>query len=84
MSAKGLEKFLKIEYNIQKRTEIPKKGGLDLDKAKLARISELTKISRERELTPEETEERAALRQEYLAEIKASLKSQLDNIEIVD
>ena len=61
-----------------------KKGGLKLDKAKMARISELTKISRERELTPEETEERAALRQEYLAEIKASLRSQLDNIEIVD
>ena len=55
-----------------------------MDKAKMARISELTKISRERELTPEETEERAALRQEYLAEIKLSLKSQLDNIEIVD
>ena len=32
------------------------------------RISELTRISRERALTPEETAERLALREEYLAD----------------
>ena len=32
------------------------------------RISELTRISRERALTPEETAERLALREDYLAD----------------
>ena len=37
-------------------------------KEKMDRISELTRISRERELTEEEKIERQALREEYLAE----------------
>lgn len=49
----------------------------------IRRISELTRISRERELTDEEKAERAELRQEYLAAIKASLEGQLDNTYIV-
>ena len=39
-----------------------------MEQAKKDRISELTAISRTRELTPEEQTERQALRQEYLAE----------------
>jgi uncharacterized protein YnzC (UPF0291/DUF896 family) len=39
-----------------------------LEKTKLDRISELTAIARERELTADETRERGELRQEYLAE----------------
>lgn len=55
-----------------------------MDKSKLARINELAKKARETGLTPGETAERDALRQEYLAEVRASLRAQLDNIEIVD
>ena len=50
---------------------------------RIARISELTRLSRERELTDEENAERAELRQEYLAAIRASLEGQLDNTYIV-
>lgn len=48
------------------------------------RISELTRISRERELTPEEQEERAQLRRKYIDSFKRSLTSQLDVTYIVD
>ena len=36
------------------------------------RISELTRIARERDLTPEEQAERKALREEYLADWRRS------------
>lgn len=55
-----------------------------MEQYKIDRISELTRISRERLLTPEETAERAALRAEYIAAIKANLESTLDNTYIVD
>ncbi len=48
------------------------------------RISELTRISRERELTPEEQEERAVLRRRYIDSFKLSLTSQLDSTYVVD
>ena len=48
------------------------------------RISELTRIARERELTPEEQEERADLRRRYIDSFKRSLTSQLDVTYIVD
>ena len=48
------------------------------------RINELAKLSRERELTPEEKEEQARLRKEYLAAFKKNLKAQLDNTYFVD
>lgn len=38
------------------------------------RISELTRIARERDLTPEEQAERKALREEYLADWRRSTK----------
>ena len=50
---------------------------------RIARISELTRLSRERELTDEEKVERAELRQDYLAAIRQSLEGQLDNTYIV-
>ena len=55
-----------------------------MEQAKIDRISELTRISRERALTEEELNERVALRREYLDAIKASLTSQLDNTYIVN
>lgn len=55
-----------------------------MDKIKLERISELTAISRKRELTESEKSERAILRNEYIAEIKSQVKTMLNDIEIVD
>ena len=47
--------------------------------ANVQRINELAKIAKERELTPEEIEERARLREEYIAEFRRSFSAQLDN-----
>lgn len=44
---------------------------------KIARINELTRIARERELTEEEQQERAALRSEYIAAIRGNMRSML-------
>ena len=51
-----------------------------MEKEKVMRINELARKSKTEEgLTPEELEEQAALRQEYLAEIRASLGATLGN-----
>ncbi len=50
-----------------------------MEKEKLNRINELARLSKERELTPTEKEEQAALRQEYLKEIRMSFGAMLDN-----
>ncbi len=55
-----------------------------MEKSRIDRINELAKIAKERDLTPEEWEERARLRKEYLDQVRANLKAQLENIEIVD
>ena len=44
-----------------------------MEKAKVDRINELARISKQRELTEEEKKEQAALRTEYIAEVKAAL-----------
>ncbi len=46
---------------------------------KIERISALTRLSRERELTPEEQAERAELRREYVNDFKASTRQTLEN-----
>lgn len=51
---------------------------------KIDRINWLARKSRSEGLTPEELEEQAILRREYIDDFKANLKSQLDRIEIVD
>ncbi len=48
----------------------------------IARINELYHKSQKEGLTPEEKEEQAALRKEYIASVKRNLKGQLDNIDI--
>ena len=48
------------------------------------RISELTRISRERELTAEEQAERQALREEYLQSWRESVIGTLENTYLVD
>lgn len=55
-----------------------------MDKSDLDRINELAHIARERELTEDEAAERSRLRAEFISEIRADLKSTLDNIEFVD
>lgn len=55
-----------------------------MDKEKMDRISELTRLSRERELTPDELTERAALRAEYLQDWRKSTVNALENTYIVD
>ena len=49
----------------------------------IARINQLAHIARERELTEEETDERAALRRIYIDSVKANLVGQLDNTYIL-
>lgn len=51
---------------------------------KIDRISELTRISRQRELTPQEQAERKALREEYIAAIRMRLEGHLDNTYLMD
>ena len=45
-----------------------------MDKAKIERINELGRIAKERELTFEEQQERAKLRNEYIAYVRAELR----------
>lgn len=51
----------------------------DMEKEKIARINELARLQKERELTPEEKAEQHALRMEYVAEIRASFGGMLAN-----
>ena len=55
-----------------------------MEKAKLDRISELSRIARERELTEDEHLERQQLRSEYRAAVVGNLKAQLEGITIVE
>jgi len=45
-----------------------------MEKIKIDRINELGRLSKTRELTDEERAEQKALREEYLAEVRAQLK----------
>lgn len=49
---------------------------------KIARINALYKKSQAEGLTEEEKKEQALLRQEYVANIRANLRGQLNNIDI--
>lgn len=55
-----------------------------MEKFKLDRLSELTRISRERPLTEEEQSERTALRNEYRRAVTGNLTAQLESITIVE
>ena len=55
-----------------------------MEQCKMDRISELTRISRQRELTAEEQCERQLLREEYLSEWRNGAKQTLDRVYIVD
>ena len=53
-----------------------------MEQKKIDRISELTRISRERELTAEEQRERQQLRREHIDDHKSSLTGILDTTSI--
>ena len=55
-----------------------------MQQEKLSRISELTRIARERELTPIEAEERAALRAQYLALVRSNFRSTMEQTWVMD
>ena len=55
-----------------------------MDKAKLDRIGELYRKSKEEGLTEAEKKEQKALRDEYISIIKRNFRSTLESIEYVD
>ena len=55
-----------------------------MEESKLARINALAKKAREEGLSEEEKAEQQTLRQEYIAAYRKSLRSQLENIVVVD
>lgn len=55
-----------------------------ISKEKIKRINFLAKKSKDEGLTKVEKEEQEKLRNEYIKNVKKSLRNQLDNIEIVD
>lgn len=57
--------------------------GEEMDQKKIDRINELSRISRERELTEEEQTERKALRLEYIESYKKSLIAAIENTSVV-
>ena len=50
-----------------------------MERAKINRINELARLSKERALTDVEKQEQALLRQEYINEIRLSFGATLDN-----
>ena len=53
-----------------------------MDQKQIDRINELAHKAKREGLTLEEKKEQAALRKEFLANIRMNLKAQLDNIDI--
>jgi len=55
-----------------------------MEPEKIQRINELSRLSRERELTAAEKEEQTALRQEYLTGFRENMRQVLDSVRIQD
>lgn len=55
-----------------------------MDQKRIDRINELARKAKVQELTPEETEERAQLRAEYIAAYKRNLVAALESVRVVD
>ena len=51
-----------------------------MEHEKIERINELVRLAKERELTPEEQTERAALRKEYLDGFRENMRQVLEGI----
>lgn len=55
-----------------------------MNDAKIQRINELYHKSKAEGLTDEEKKEQELLRKEYIASVRRNLRSQLNNIDVVD
>lgn len=55
-----------------------------MEKKKLDRLSEFTRLAKERELTEEEKAEREELRMEYRRAVTANLTTQLEHTTIIE
>lgn len=55
-----------------------------MNEASIARINELYHKSQAEGLTEEEKKEQDLLRKEYIASIRRNIRSQLDNIDMID
>ena len=55
-----------------------------LEQSKIDRINHLAKKAKAEGLTPEEADERQALRAEYLAAVRTHVQNTLDNVRIVE
>ena len=55
-----------------------------MDQKGIDRINELARKAKTTGLTPEEKQEQAALRQAFITDVRKSLRSQLDNIDVVE
>lgn len=53
-----------------------------MEEARITRINELARKAKAEGLTDAEKKEQQLLRQEFLASVRANLKSQLDNIDV--
>lgn len=53
-----------------------------MEPEKIQRINELKRLSRERELLPQELQEQAALRAEYIAGFRANMEQLLQGIRV--
>lgn len=51
-----------------------------MEHEKIERINELARLAKQRELTPEEQAERAALRKEYLDGFRENMRQVLDSV----
>lgn len=55
-----------------------------MDQEKINRINTLYKKSKEEGLTPEEKEEQAKLRQEYLEAVRKNIRGTLNNVSVLN
>lgn len=55
-----------------------------MNEEKIGRINELARKAKAEGLTEEEKKEQTILRQEFIASFRNNLKSQLDNIDVVN
>ena len=55
-----------------------------MEKVKVDRINELARKAKTQGLTPEEEQERAVLRRDYIDSVVGNLKGRLDNTYVVD
>lgn len=55
-----------------------------MEQDKLNRINELARLSKTRELTPDEKAEQKKLREEYVQLVHNNLRGQLENIRVVE